>query len=134
MYCSNCGTQLSPGAEFCAKCGARVVAAGGAAPAPPAAAGPGAVPGAGPGAPPEHIPNYLVQAILLTLFCCLPFGIVAIVYAARVSGKVAAGDLAGARADSRNAKTWCWVAFATGMVGFLGYLALVFAGLASRMW
>jgi hypothetical protein len=30
----------------------------------------------------ENIPNHLVWAILATLFCCLPLGIVSIVYAA----------------------------------------------------
>ena len=33
-----------------------------------------------------------MQAILVTLFCCLPFGIVAIVFAAQVDSKVAAGQ------------------------------------------
>lgn len=63
----------------------------------------------------KSVPNYLVQAILTTLCCCLPFGIVAIVYAAQVNGKVAAGDMAGALATSKNAKTWCWVAFGCGI-------------------
>ena len=63
----------------------------------------------------KSVPNYLVQAILCTLCCCLPFGIVAIVYAAQVNGKVAAGDMAGALATSKNAKTWCWVAFGCGI-------------------
>src|SRR5438093_12052328 len=31
------------------------------------------------------VPNYLIQAILVTLCCCLPFGIPAIVYAAQVN-------------------------------------------------
>jgi hypothetical protein len=66
--------------------------------------------------PRENIPNYLVQAILVTLCCCLPGGIVAIVYAAQVNGKVAAGDIAGARAASDNAKMWCWISFGVGIV------------------
>ncbi|WP_257999941.1 CD225/dispanin family protein [Fischerella thermalis] len=28
----------------------------------------------------RNVPTYLPQAILTTVFCCLPFGIVAIVY------------------------------------------------------
>ena len=40
--------------------------------------------------------NYLVWAILTTLFCCLPLGIVSIVFAAQVDGKLASGDYAGA--------------------------------------
>ena len=48
----------------------------------------------------ENIPNYLVQAILVTLFCCLPFGVVAIIQAAQVNSKLQAGDVAGARISS----------------------------------
>ena len=35
----------------------------------------------------EYVPNNLVWAILTTLFCCLPLGIVSIVHAAKVDGK-----------------------------------------------
>ncbi|MDB6016515.1 MAG: Interferon-induced transrane protein [Pedosphaera sp.] len=62
------------------------------------------------------VPNYLVQAILCTLCCCLPLGIVAIVYAAQVNGKLQAGDYQGALAASKNAKLWCWIAFGLGIV------------------
>ena len=44
----------------------------------------------------SYVPNHLVWAILSTLFCCLPLGIVSIVFAAQVNGKLAAGDVAGA--------------------------------------
>jgi hypothetical protein len=67
-----------------------------------------------PGPPP---PNYLVQAILATLFCCLPLGIVAIVFAAQVSSKWAGGDYAGAQNASNQAKTFCWISFGLGLVG-----------------
>ena len=63
-----------------------------------------------------QIPNYLVWSILSTLCCCIPFGIVAIVFSAQVNSKLAAGDVAGARASSDKAKLWCWVAFGTGLV------------------
>ena len=55
---------------------------------------------------PRQVSNYLVQAILVTIFCCLPFGIVAIVFAAQVNGKLAAGDYAGAVQTSNQAKMW----------------------------
>ena len=42
---------------------------------------------------PVYIPNHLVWAILTTLFCCLPLGVVSIVYASQVDGRRAAGDL-----------------------------------------
>jgi Interferon-induced transmembrane protein len=54
----------------------------------------------------DYVPNNLVWAILSTLFCCMPLGIVSIVYAARVDGKRAAGDIAGAREDARLAANW----------------------------
>lgn len=74
---------------------------------------------AGPGgalAPGAKVPSYLVWSILSTLCCCLPFGIVAIVFSAQVNNKVAAGDIAGAIASSQKAKMWCWIAFGCGLV------------------
>ncbi|WP_235429851.1 CD225/dispanin family protein [Xanthomonas sp. GPE 39] len=44
--------------------------------------------------------------MLTTLFCCLPLGIVSIVYAAQVDGRRNAGDIDGARAASRKACMW----------------------------
>jgi hypothetical protein len=60
------------------------------------------------------VQNYLVFAILATVLCCIPAGIPAIIYAAQVNGKLAVGDLAGAKAASENAKMWCWVSFGLG--------------------
>lgn len=76
--------------------------------------------------------NYLAFAILSTLFCCLPTGIVAIVFAAQVDGKWASGDYAGAQAASKSAKTWVIVSAATGLILGLLYL-LVFATAASNI-
>jgi len=74
-----------------------------------------------------QIPNHLVWAILATLFCCLPGGIVSIVYAAQVNGKIAAGDLAGARDSSDKSKKWAmWSAIAGVIVAVL-YVVLVMA-------
>ena len=73
---------------------------------------------------PTHVPNHLTQAILVTLCCCLPFGIPAIVYASQVKTKLAHGDLAGAQESSRNAKLWCWISFGLGLVATVGYLLI----------
>lgn len=62
------------------------------------------------------VPNYLVQSILVTLCCCIPGGIVAIVYAAQVNSKLAAGDYDGALKSSNNAKLWCWISLGVGIV------------------
>jgi hypothetical protein len=68
-----------------------------------------------------------VWAILTTLFCCLPFGIVSIVFAARVDSKYSSGDYAGALEASNNAKKWAIVSAVVGVVVVIGYLALIAA-------
>jgi len=73
-------------------------------------------PSAYPAAYAQQVPNYLWQSIVATVLCCMPFGVVAIVFAAKVDGLVARGDIAGANAASKSAKTWvtvavgCWLA------------------------
>jgi hypothetical protein len=77
----------------------------------------------------EYVPNHLVWAILSTLFCCLPLGIVSIVYAAQVDGKRAAGDIAGARDASRKAGQWAlWSAISLPILLVLWFV--FFGGLA----
>jgi len=77
--------------------------------------------------PDTKIPNYLVQSILVTLCCCLPGGIAAIVYAAQVNSKQAAGDIAGAQESSNKAKMWCWISFGVGLVVQIIVVILQFA-------
>jgi hypothetical protein len=77
-----------------------------------------------PGSPP---PNYLVPAILATVFCCLPLGIASIVFAAQVNGKYAAGDIAGAQESSRKAKTFAIWSAVVGLVLGALYAVLVIA-------
>lgn len=67
--------------------------------------------------PPAPKPsNWLVAAILSTICCCVPFGIVSIVYASKVDNLWSAGDHSGAFAAARKAKIWFWVAFSCGLV------------------
>ena len=54
------------------------------------------------GQPPPD--NYLVWAILATLFCCLPTGIASIVYSTRVSWLWMQGHYAEAQTAANNAK------------------------------
>ena len=118
MFCPQCGASNADNAPVCVQCGRNLQAAVPAAPV----LTPGAVL-----APGVTVQNYLVFAILTTVLCCLPAGIPAIVYAAQVNGKLLAGDLAGAKAASDNAKMWCWISFGLGL-GFCviwGILAMV---------
>jgi hypothetical protein len=70
----------------------------------------------------------LVQSVLVTLCCCVPLGIVAIVYSAQVNGLVQAGNVEGARRCSRLAYIWGWVAFGVGLVIGLAYLFFTVLG------
>ncbi len=100
MYCTQCGTSRPDGMTVCPNCGTV---------APTFSAQP-------------KIENYLVPSVLVTLCCCIPAGIVAIVYAAQVNSKLAAGDVGGAQESARLAKIWCWVGF-----GFGALLAIIYA-------
>jgi hypothetical protein len=79
------------------------------------------------------VPNYLVFAILATVFCCLPTGIPAIVYAAQVNGKLQAGDLAGAQQASKNARMWCLISLGLGIAVFVFYVILIMAGVLNGL-
>jgi len=79
-------------------------------------------------------PNYLAWAIVTTILCCLPFGIVSIVFASQVNAKYAAGDYDGAMKSSKNAKTWAWVAFAVGAAVAVIYAIAVFALGVTAFW
>ena|SRR6187549_90737 len=76
----------------------------------------------------ETVQNYLIPAIL-SLFCCMPLGIVAVIFAAQVNGKVAAGDIAGATDSSKKAKMFSFIAIGLGLLLILCYVVfLVFVG------
>lgn len=112
MYCRKCGTQNDDNAWKCVRCGEVLRQA-------PV------------GAQPQAIPNYLAQSILVTLLCCLPFGIPAIVYSAQVNGKVQAGDIQGAIDSSNKAKMWGWISFGVGLVGGVIYGIIMAIGAAA---
>ena len=74
-------------------------------------------------APPN---NHLALAIITTFLCCLPAGIVSIVYATQVNSKWQAGDYQGAQRASKNAQTWWIVAIVVGVISVI--LSIVFSG------
>lgn len=80
-------------------------------------------------------PNYLVWAILTTLFCCLPLGVASIVFAAQVNSKWALGDVAGAQESSVKAKKFAiWSAIASVITAVLvGILFVVLAAAGYNM-
>jgi ABC-type Fe3+ transport system permease subunit len=69
--------------------------------------------------------NYLVWAILVTVLCCLPFGIVSIVYAAQVNNKWAMGDVTGAHASSQKAKQFAIWSALTSVILTVLFIVLI---------
>ena len=94
MYCTSCGVSRADNDTVCSNCGERIRRF-----------------------PPQpKIENYLVPAVLTTFCCCLPAGVVAIIFAAQVNSKLAAGDIPGAHAAAKNAKMWCWISVGAGLL------------------
>ena len=71
----------------------------------------------------EQVPSNLVWGILSTLCCCLPLGIVSIVYASKVEGCVIAGDIEKAKENSKKAAMWAWISF--GVMILLGIISVI---------
>jgi hypothetical protein len=69
----------------------------------------------------------LVPAII-SIFCCWPLAIPAIIFATQVNGKVAAGDIAGAQEASKKAKMFSFIAIGLGLVGILIYVIMLILG------
>ncbi len=67
--------------------------------------------------------NNLVIAIIATvvsvLFCCIPHGVVSLIFALQVNKKAAAGDMPGAMNAAKQAKIWGFVSIAVAVVGLV---------------
>jgi len=68
--------------------------------------------------------NYLVEAILSTIFCCQISGIISIIYAAQVNSYYAEGRYEDAQRASKNAKTWFLVGLIVGIISIVMIFAL----------
>jgi hypothetical protein len=86
-------------------------------PPPPPGYPPPPPPGYPPQPPAGRAPsNYLVWSILVTIFCCIPFGIVAIVKSSQVNGLWAQGRYAEAQAAADSARKWIIWSVVIGLV------------------
>ncbi|MCX4261288.1 MAG: CD225/dispanin family protein [Alistipes sp.] len=70
--------------------------------------------------------NWLAWSVLSTLFCCLPLGVVGIVFASKVDAAWAAGNYEGARYSAEKAKMFVYMSAGIGIAVYL----LIFGALA----
>ncbi|MFA5554156.1 MAG: CD225/dispanin family protein [Phycisphaerae bacterium] len=113
MYCPKCGAKNPEQSDYCIQCAEPLKMA------------------LHSDIAPQVISSHLVPAILCTIFCCVPFGIVAIVYAAQVDSKLTANDYAGAKYCSEKASFWCWLSFGLGLAATLIWMVLFAIGAVS---
>lgn len=82
--------------------------------------------------PPQIKPNnYMVFAILTTLFCCLPFGVLAIIYSSKVNTLWAAGQYDAAYYNAGKAKLWSIVSASVGAIFIIAYVFFILTGIIS---
>ena len=63
--------------------------------------------------------TWMLEAILITIFCCLPFGIVGIVYAARVKAAFTTDKFDEAQRLSSEAERWTRIGFILGLILYI---------------
>ncbi len=79
--------------------------------------------------------NYLVWAILSTIFCCIGTGIASIIYASKVNEAYARGEYEEAIKASKNAKMWALIGAGLSLLIWIVYFAIFglafFSGMAN---
>lgn len=65
--------------------------------------------------------TWMVESILVTLFCCLPIGIIGVVHASKVTTFYAMGNYEMARKSSARAARWTKISFFVGLVTIILY-------------
>jgi type IV secretory pathway VirB10-like protein len=68
--------------------------------------------------------SWLVESILVTILCCLPFGIIGIIKSASINGLWQQGRYDDARKASQQAKTWTIVGAIIGLVVQVAYIVV----------
>lgn len=73
--------------------------------------------------------SWLAPSIIATVLCCMPFGVVGIVYAAKVEGRYNRGDYQGAKEASSAAQMWTWISVGVGLLGVVSWISMVALGM-----
>ena len=119
-FCNACGVKTKDNQVVCLKCGVSLGSSG------PRQTTRSARQTAGYG----HVNNHMVKAILVTILCCMPLGIVAIIKSSEVNGKLAAGDIEGAQLSAAEADKWANYGLIGCVIFAVLYIILIVAGVA----
>jgi hypothetical protein len=68
---------------------------------------------------PNHLPLSIISAVMTLCCCCIPLGIIPVIFSAQVNTKIANGDFIGAKRDSDNAKLWAWIFIGVALIVFV---------------
>lgn len=72
------------------------------------------------GPPPNNnLALAIIATVLSVLFCCIPHGLISLIFATQVNNKAASGDIQGAVNAAKQAKTWAIVSIAIALVGLV---------------
>ncbi|MEA5128830.1 MAG: CD225/dispanin family protein [Proteiniphilum sp.] len=78
--------------------------------------------------PPLKPRNWLWQSILATLFCCIPFGVVGIIYAAKVDSLYFNGKYEESERMSRKARMWTLASVGAALLYVIFWIILFATG------
>ncbi|MCM1178020.1 MAG: CD225/dispanin family protein [Bacteroidales bacterium] len=119
MYCKKCGAELPDRARYCTACGQDQQSS---------------IP-VQPVYTPETQPDtYLILSIIVTVMCCVPFGVAGIVYASKVSSAWAAGQYEDARMYSRKARSWALWGIGATAIFLVLYIILIVFCVCAGIW
>lgn len=82
---------------------------------------------------PKRPDSYLALAIISTILCCLPLGIVSIIYSTKVNSLYEDGKYDEAERASKNAKTWGLVSMGVALLGLILYFLIFGVALFSAL-
>ncbi len=69
---------------------------------------------------------WLWQSIVVTILCCLPLGVVGIIFASQANTEIGLRNWAAAQEKAKQAKTFTIIGFVLGLVAYLGSFGFLF--------
>ena len=137
MFCQRCGSEIPNGLSICQQCGTPVQQP---APQPVNYQQPVPQPVNYQQPVPQpvnyqqpvqqlvNIKSHMADSIITMILCCLPFGIIGLVYACKVNAALKNNDVAAAQHASKMANMWNWIGFGCGLLWAITCVACALGG------